>query len=79
MGLLHIRLDRGDGVGLGVFVAGDAAHRNIRQLLLEVVLGEGEIGHDQIVRNGFVAVENLLRDPEGERRNARRDRSRPGL
>ena len=65
--LLHIRLDRGNGVGLCVFVAGDAALRNIRQFFLEIVLGEGKIGHHQIVGNGLVAIENLLRDPECER------------
>ena len=32
---LHIRLDRGNGVGLRVFVAGDAALRNVGQFLLK--------------------------------------------
>src|ERR1700679_2709544 len=71
--LLDVRLDGRDGVGLRVLVAGDAAFRHIRQFLLEVVLGEREIGNDKIMRDVLVAVENLLGDPEGERRNARRD------
>src|SRR5579872_3585435 len=77
VGLLHIRLDRGDGVGLGVFVAGDAALRNVRQFLLEVILGEGEVRHDHVMRD-LLAVEDLLRHPEGERRDAGRDRGGPG-
>jgi len=43
--LLHIRLDGGDSVVLRVFVRGDATLFDRRQDLLEVVLGEGEVGH----------------------------------
>jgi len=62
---------------LRVFAAGDAALRNVRQLGLEIGLGEGEIRRQQIMRN-LLAVERLLGDPEGEGRNARRDRGGPG-
>ena len=61
-----------DGVRLAIFVAGDAPLSNIRQFLLEVVLGESQIGHKQIMRD-LLAVQNLLRDPEGEGRDAGRD------
>src|SRR5215468_5219476 len=76
--LLHVGLDRRDGVGLRVFVARDAALLDVRQGRLEIVLGEGKIGHEQVVRYVLVAIEDLLRDPEGERRDARRDRGGPG-
>src|SRR5262245_44047704 len=76
--LLHVGLDRRDGGGLRVFVASDAALLDGRQGRLEIVLREGEIGHEQVVRHILVAVEDLLRDPEGERRDTRRDRGRPG-
>src|SRR5215813_13739807 len=76
--LLHVGLDRRDGVVLRVFVARDAALLDVRQRRLEVGLCEGEIGHEQVVRHVLVAVEDLLRDPEGERRDAGRDRGGPG-
>src|SRR5271163_3370779 len=65
-GLLHVGLDRRDRVGLRVFVASDAALGDFRQFGLEITLREGEVGHQQIVRNVFPAVEHLLRDPERE-------------
>src|SRR6185437_16570881 len=75
--LLRVGLDRGDRVGLRVFVAGDAALRNVRQFLLEIVLREGKVRYDHVVGD-LLAVEDLLRHPEGERRDARRDRGGPG-
>src|SRR5215468_5000939 len=75
---LHVGFDRRDGVVLRVFVAGDAALLDVRQGRLEIILREGEIGHQQVVRHVLVAVEDLLGDPESERRDARRDRGRPG-
>src|SRR5258707_10835033 len=63
---LHVGLDRRFSVGLRVFVAGNAAGLDVRQCRLEIVLREREIGHQQVVRDVLVAVEDLLRDPEGE-------------
>src|ERR1700738_5376476 len=76
--LLHVRRDGFLGVVLRVFVAGDATLLDGGQRGFEIGLGEGEIGHQQIVRDVLVAVEDLLGDPEGERRDAGRDRCRPG-
>src|SRR5689334_24441966 len=49
--LLHVCRDRLLGIILGVFVAGDAALLDIGQRCLEIVLGEGEIGHEEVVRD----------------------------
>src|SRR5262249_47689862 len=78
LSLLHVGLDRLDRVLLRVLRAGDATRRNVRQGRFEGILGEGEIGHQQVVRNVLVAVEDLLGDPEGKRRDSRRDGGRPG-
>src|SRR3954452_16513261 len=48
---LDIGFDGGDGIFLRVFVAGDTALDDFRQLGLEVVLGEGEIRHQQVMRD----------------------------
>src|SRR4051794_5603348 len=56
--LLHIGGDRLLGVFLAIFVAGDTALLDGRQRGLEVFLGEGEIGHKEIVRDVLVAVED---------------------
>jgi hypothetical protein len=60
-----------------VFMASDASDWNVGKGSLEVILGEGEIWHEQVMRNVLAAVEDLLRDPEGERRDAGRYRCRP--
>src|SRR5271165_1549245 len=78
MSLLHVRLDGGDPVGLGVFLVGDAAFLNRRQYCVESILGDLEIGHPEVVRDVLVAVQDLLSDPEGKGREARRDRAGPG-
>src|SRR5262249_43941819 len=75
---LHICLDGIQRFLLRVFVARNAALLDVGQLGLEIVLGEGKIGHEQIVRDVLSAIEHLLRHPEGEGRHARGDRSRPG-
>jgi hypothetical protein len=64
--LLHVRGYRLDCVVLCVLVAGDTARLDGRQNGFKVVLGEGEIRHEQIVRRILLAVEDLLGDPEGE-------------
>src|SRR5690606_11744148 len=71
----------GDGL-LGVLQrildVGHAAGGSVFQSFLEIVLGDLDQGHHEILRH-FSAIEDLLRHPEGERRHARRDGDRIGL
>src|SRR3569623_3838940 len=60
---LHVRLYRGLRFLERIFVAGNAALLNGRKHGLEIVLGELEIGHQEVVRNLGVSIENLLGDP----------------
>src|SRR5689334_18757758 len=76
--LLQVRLDRRDRLRLRVLLRGDAADRDLRQRGFEVALREGEVRDQHVVRDVLAAVEHLLRDPEGERRDARSDRRGPG-
>src|SRR5262249_48135623 len=75
---LHVGRDRLFGIVLGVLMAGDATLLDVGKGRLEVVLREGEIRHQEVVRDVLVAVEDLLRHPEGEGGDAGGDRGRPG-
>src|SRR5882724_8651175 len=75
--LLHVGFDGDDGFLLGIFVACDATLGDVGQFSLEIVLGEGEVRHQQVMRYVLVAVKHLLSNPEGKCRNARSDRGRP--
>jgi len=65
--LFHIGLDCLFSIFLRVFMAGYAADRDIGKGRLEVLLREGEVRYQQVVRNVLAAIKYLLRDPEGER------------
>src|ERR1700730_308154 len=75
---IQISVDRLLSLLWRVFVTGHTASLNVRKSSLEIILGEREIRNEQVVRDVFAAVQNLLSDPEGKRRHAGRNRCGPG-
>ncbi len=66
------------GVLERVFDIGDAALLGGGEALFQRVLVDAQERHDQVLGH-LLAVEDLLGDPEGQRRDAGRDRDRHGL
>ncbi len=66
------------GVFQRVLGVGDATLFGVRQVGLEIVLLDREERHGDVLRD-LLAVEDQLRDPEGEGRDTRCDRGRHGL